>query len=724
MDEDVGKKAAVRLRELQAGLPYAEIDIEHTIVYENPDMRRLREASPEVELALRAGAAYVLRTGESHQSGVRVNAEGGEREYCLRHFPRKDEQGRIFGTDCMGLDITEHVRGQSASAVEHRFRQLIEDLGSDHLLYAMLPDGTISYAGPGASHFVGLPPEECVGRSVFEVMPFMPESVDTARRELRNILQGKSYAVADLEYLHPDGGRRTIAVASHPLLSATGEVLGVEGLCWDITGRKRMEESLRKREQTVRAMLDATSDLAVLYDNEGVIREVNEAYARRIGWPRESLPGRCLREVLSRERLLRRYADTREARRTRGPVRGSLLWNGHWEQYVLYPLLSDAGEADAFVFFAHDVSELKRSELELRKLHSAIEQASVAMVVVDGNGLVEFVNNQFFALTGQRREDVVGGSIAVLRSWRLDRASRRSLRNAIRNGVGWHGEIRYHRNNGTDVWADCSVSPVRRPSGEGVLHVLVAKDITERKRLELVREDAERIVRHNLKSPLSTMSNVFFLLRQSGALQGELLDYLRLGEEALRRMVRQVDMSLVLFRMEAGLYECTGESVDVAAVLRTSLASLRIRAEKEGVRVVLRIDGGEDAGQRVMIRAEHANLICMADNLLENALDASEQGHALTVEIDREAGAQHDEVVLRFRNSRPVPEAVRHCFFEKYATCGKRHGTGLGTYSARLIAESMGGSIGMRSSEEQGTCVEVRFPMAAANLSVASDRIS
>jgi signal transduction histidine kinase len=61
-------------------------------------------------------------------------------------------------------------------------------------------------------------------------------------------------------------------------------------------------------------------------------------------------------------------------------------------------------------------------------------------------------------------------------------------------------------------------------------------------------------------------------------------------------------------------------------------------------------------------------------------------------------------------NAGAVPARIRDCFFEKYATAGKKDGTGLGTYGARLIAETHGAKIAMTTSEEAGTTVTVSFP--------------
>lgn len=60
-----------------------------------------------------------------------------------------------------------------------------------------------------------------------------------------------------------------------------------------------------------------------------------------------------------------------------------------------------------------------------------------------------------------------------------------------------------------------------------------------------------------------------------------------------------------------------------------------------------------------------------------------------------------------------VPEGIRDTFFDKYATAGKSGGTGLGTYSARLIAETMGGNITLDTSDDTRTTIRIVFPNSA-----------
>jgi PAS domain S-box-containing protein len=474
--------------------------------------------------------------------------------------------------------------------------------------------------------------------------------------------------------------------------------------------RHSVEEYLRRSRQTERAMLDATSDLVLMYDMGGTILEVNQAYARRLGRTRQQLVGRRLFEVLPRERLAARYADTRRVMQTHRPERGVYAQDGIFEQYVLYPLLDSNGSPERFVLFIHDITELKRQELDLRKLRVAMEHAGVAVVILDARGRVEFVNSQYSSMTGLSLHDVAGKTVSVLRPWRLGRVNRQALRAAARAGTTWHGELFYRRRDAKGFWADCSMTPVPcSPEGD-MLYVLVGKDITERKQLEEIRENAERVVRHNLKSPLNTIINAHYLLANTGELNGEQREYLKLADDAGRRILRQLNMSLTLFHMELGTYTFSGESLDAVEVLDRAVQAARFRAERVGVELRLLVNGTEGADSELFILAEPECFACLVDNLLENALEASRPGQRVDVAVDELEGGKRRELSIRFANSSVVPEPVRSRFFEKYATYGKRHGTGLGTYSARLITHAMGGSITMRSGEGCGTCVEVRFP--------------
>ncbi|MCP4757778.1 MAG: ATP-binding protein, partial [Proteobacteria bacterium] len=70
-----------------------------------------------------------------------------------------------------------------------------------------------------------------------------------------------------------------------------------------------------------------------------------------------------------------------------------------------------------------------------------------------------------------------------------------------------------------------------------------------------------------------------------------------------------------------------------------------------------------------------------------------------------------DSVRIAIHNAGAIPEEIRDTFFDKYVTFDKMGGTGLGTYSAKLMVETIGGGIGLETSAKDGTTITVTLPI-------------
>ena len=89
------------------------------------------------------------------------------------------------------------------------------------------------------------------------------------------------------------------------------------------------------------------------------------------------------------------------------------------------------------------------------------------------------------------------------------------------------------------------------------------------------------------------------------------------------------------------------------------------------------------------------------------ALESTILSHGMPYPQNLEFAHEVENVI---RAEGAVPATIRGNFFEKFSTAGKKDGTGLGTYGARLIAETHGARITMATSEARGTTVTVSFP--------------
>jgi PAS domain S-box-containing protein len=234
-----------------------------------------------------------------------------------------------------------------------------------------------------------------------------------------------------------------------------------------------------------------------------------------------------------------------------------------------------------------------------------------------------------------------------------------------------------------------------------------------------LREEVERISRHDLKTPINSIISVSRLLREHKHLDSGDEELLMMVERAGYRTLSMVNLSLDLFKIEQGTYPFRPRAVDVMDLLHKVAADISSQAATKNVELRLLVNGSPVA-EAPQIYAWAEELLCysIAANLLKNALEASPEGGIVTISI--EAGEQ---ILLHIHNHGAVPGAIRATFFEKYATAGKAEGTGLGTYSARLMAHIQKGDLLMRTSEEEGTTLTWRLrPAPAAEVPALADQ--
>ena len=96
----------------------------------------------------------------------------------------------------------------------------------------------------------------------------------------------------------------------------------------------------------------------------------------------------------------------------------------------------------------------------------------------------------------------------------------------------------------------------------------------------------------------------------------------------------------------------------------------------------------------------------LLSNLVKNAIEASPIGEEIHICL-----YDLDPQVISMINKGTVPPRIRDMFFERHITEGKKQGTGLGTYTAKLIANVMNYKINMETSDENNTtCINLFIP--------------
>jgi len=360
-----------------------------------------------------------------------------------------------------------------------------------------------------------------------------------------------------------------------------------------------------------------------------------------------------------------------------------------------------------FYAFALDVTERKaRAEALARskqRLRSILNSLPVGIFVVDiEKHILSGANPEALRMSGYTREELVGMPCRKT----LCGGTTECAWSEMEEAVSCLDESYLTRKDGSRL-------PVLKNMVSSVVDdrqslVVSLQDISEQKRLEELREDVNRIVTHDLKSPIiGVINGCRLLLLEEESLDAELSEMLHLIEHQAEKALQMIGLSLSLYKIEAGTFVYEPEPVRVMEVVRENLGNLsgKIKAKELAVSVLL--DGSPDQGDAgPVIPANRLLLETMIANLQLNAVEAAPEGGEVSVSL-----APGDPVVLTIANAGAVSEALRENFFEKYSTGGKPGGTGLGTYSARLAAGAMGGLVELEVSDaENRTTLRVTLP--------------
>ena len=229
-----------------------------------------------------------------------------------------------------------------------------------------------------------------------------------------------------------------------------------------------------------------------------------------------------------------------------------------------------------------------------------------------------------------------------------------------------------------------------------------------------VREEVERIARHDLKTPLTSIAATPGMLRALRTPSAQEEQLLKMIERGAVRVLSMVNLSLDMYRMEQGSYTLKPQPLDMARVVHSVLADLRGHAAAKSVRLRL-----EKPSTLVFALGEELLCYSIVANLAKNAVEAAADGSTVQLRLfhalANDVGGVGDvggagRVSLAIQNTGSIPASIHDIFFGKYTTTGKAGGTGLGAYSARLMARVQQGDVSMHSNEVDGTTLTLVLP--------------
>lgn len=225
--------------------------------------------------------------------------------------------------------------------------------------------------------------------------------------------------------------------------------------------------------------------------------------------------------------------------------------------------------------------------------------------------------------------------------------------------------------------------------------------------LARLREDIEQITRHDMKGPLAGVIGLVQALLDDSTTGRKQVEQLRMIEETALHVIDMVNLSAELFKIETGRFKLHAQPVRIENILRRIVEISDTTFAAKNLSIVFATDtlAGTEAP-----KAQGDDMLCYSlfQNLIKNACEAAPENSQVSIILNNET-----PLSITIRNKGAVPAEIRACFFDKFVTHGKEGGTGLGTYSAKLLAEAQHGTIALAVFDaENQTTISVTLPRA------------
>ena len=723
--------------ELDAELRFTRVDAW------NPPAGSLNEADvlgktrwelPQQDMAPEVWAGHIamLKARRPFRDFVlRLKTPDGGRAYLsISGEPIFAPDGRFQGYWGVGRGVTDDVEARQAlESSERRYRDLFERAPTPLLIHRR---GVAIMANRAAAAQFGFDePQAMAGIDVPGLHPqHERERVRGRIAALEAMPLGGELAPAELHILGADGQTRLVMASGVRVQLADGPA--TLSIYFDITERKRAEAALRRSEEMLSKLFDASPDaMSVSEVDTGRILLANEHYFAMLGLTREETVGRSSLELgiwddLGQRRLL-----------TEALARGQAVRNlpvslrsrdGRKLAAMVSSARLDLDGQRLMVSIVRDVTVRERARL---MQEAVLKHASVG---------IAFTRNQVFQLANPRFEEMYGWAPGTLQGqpgrvvWRSDgdyAEVGRIVGPLLSKGEPVDLERIMRRRDGSEFWCRIRarvVDPTNPATGGTIWNV---EDVTERHALDQsladAKEDAEAASRaksaflanmsHEIRTPLNGVLGLARLALLAADDAPRRQDYLQRLIESAEALAALISDTLDLSKIEAGKLTVETVAFDLPELVESACAPHREVAAAKGLPLELRLGvvPRHVSGDPVRLRQ-------ILNNFIANAVKFTARGR-----VDVDVCGQHAGRV-RFAVTDTgigIDEATRARLFKPFSqgdesTTRRFGGTGLGLSICRSLAELMGGEVGYDSAEGAGSTFWVDLPLAPASPPVAA----
>jgi two-component system cell cycle sensor histidine kinase/response regulator CckA len=597
-------------------------------------------------------------------------------------------------------------------------------------------EGNAVATNPAWIRLFGLRPEATPGPT--NLLLTSPVFGAADRPQLLSALRGHVVRFPPREWTPPAGGpTRIVELHLSPLRDPRGAPHHIVAFAYDVTNRRRVEDSLRESEARYRALIEGSPDAMFLVE-DGLFRFVNRPFCAMFGVSSTDVVHRIGPLALCAEEDRARVARYLSDRLTRTNAREAIVFRGVRSdgQGIECELRANRvllGGKPILMGMIRDITHERQMADTLRFQAELLECVHDAVIATDWEGRILYCNRAAEGLYGWRSAEVVGRHLQELVTLEGP-VDFHKIRMSLAQHGRWRGEFRHRTAEGRLLWLDATLSVTRAEAGEAVGIVGVYRDVTEQKHLEEQLIQAQKMeslgtlaggIAHDFNNILGSIIGYLGLIKEDLPANSALHHYFELVERSALR-ASELTRQLLGFARRG---KFAVERIRLARLCEEVLALFRSALDR---RIELVTCFPDDLPE---VEGDPSQLQQVLLNLCMNAKDAMPTGGVLRVELQEsfaadprssEVGDLRHYVVLTVSDTGVgMDEHVRSRIFEPFFTTkepGK--GTGLGMAMVYGIVRNHGGFIDVQSEVGKGTTIRVYLPVATEPSAVEEKEVS
>jgi len=670
-------------------------------------------------------------------------AEGGKVVMVLGvgNKPKPYDEADALQLQLFLVGLWRVIQSKRDAAAVHQAKDYAENIiqGANAMAVGLDREGRVALTNAATTELTGYTQEELLGQNWFQLTRSADDAAMDAARFHKYV-----HGELPLPRRHEatlrtkDGGIRHIT-AQNSMIFEHGEPAGIITFAIDNTERKIAEQALAVSEEKFRSLAEDSPALICRFQPGGIITYVNTAYCRTFGKSQQELIGSSFLNLIpesERQGVHEHFHTLTQDNPTKSYEHSALLPGGAeaWQSWTDRAVFDEEGHVTAYQSVGIDISERKRTEAELERLHHAIEQAVEGVVITDKDGLVLFANPAFEHMFGVTACGANGNGILANGQSLLDLGRAKLLQQGAHQtggdkGNAWRGSVSFRCPQGPTIEVELTLSAIRDEPGEVRSFVALCRDVTEKTRLERQLWQAQKMealgtlaggIAHDFNNILASIMGFTELAQSDIPVENRAhasLDRVLKASRRAKELVRQIlsfsrRAPSERKRVHAG--QAVAEALKLLQIsLPKSILLRHIAAEEDCTvladpaqihQIVMNLctnaaQAMQTTGGNILVHTAQVELPAQQ----EPATWADQPGWAHQPEVQNHLPAgRYFELVVEDNGPGIAPELLARVFDPFFTTKPAGEGTGLGLAVVHGIATGLGGDISAQKPSQPG----------------------